>query len=82
MHMLGLELFDNGALAISADENGRIMARGQSQSKDDPVAAALLPSRRSGPIPRRPPWRQSIRTRGPVSPLMQALSEALSRIVW
>jgi hypothetical protein len=46
--MLGLELFDNGALAISADENGRIVARGRSEAGT--VAPRLLPSRRSGPI--------------------------------
>lgn len=40
MHMLGVELLDNGALAVSVDENGGVLARGQSAGED--LAAAAL----------------------------------------
>jgi predicted NBD/HSP70 family sugar kinase len=40
MHMLGLELLDNGAHAVSVDESGRVVARGQSAGED--LAAAAI----------------------------------------
>ena len=40
MHMLGLELLDTRALAVSVDEGGRVVARGQSAG-DDLAAAAI-----------------------------------------
>lgn len=38
--MLGVELLDNGALAVSVDESGRVVARGQSAGED--LAAAAI----------------------------------------
>jgi predicted NBD/HSP70 family sugar kinase len=38
--MLGVELLDNGVLAVSVDENGRVLARGQSAGEE--LAAAAL----------------------------------------
>ena len=40
MDMLGVELLDNGALAVSVDENGRVLGRGQSAGEE--LAAAAL----------------------------------------
>lgn len=40
MHVLGLELLDHGARAVSVDENGRVAARGQSAGED--LAAAAI----------------------------------------
>jgi hypothetical protein len=65
--MLGLELFDNGALAISADENGRIVARGQSEGKD-PVAAAFAALEKVWSDPSAPAVAAVNPDRGPVSP--------------
>jgi predicted NBD/HSP70 family sugar kinase len=53
MHMLGLEVSDNGALAVSADENGHIVARGQSAGKD-PIAAAFAALEKVWSVPAAP----------------------------
>ena len=39
MHMLGVELLDNLAIAVSVDESGRVVARGQSVGEDLAAAA-------------------------------------------
>ncbi len=51
--MFGLELLDSGALAVSADENGDIVARGQSAGKD-PVAAAFAALDKVWSVPAAP----------------------------
>ena len=71
--MLGLELFDNGALAISADENGRIVARGQSEGKD-PVAAAFAALEKAWSDPSAP----AVAAVNPESRACVAVMQALS----
>lgn len=41
MRMLGVELLDNGAMAVALDDGGRVLARAQSASGPDLATAAL-----------------------------------------
>jgi predicted NBD/HSP70 family sugar kinase len=72
--MLGLELLDNGALAISADETGRVLARGQAAGKDA-VAAALAALEKVWSIPAAPAVAAVNPESAASAAVMQALTE-------
>src|SRR5688572_29774837 len=39
--MIGLELVDNGAVAVDVDDDGRVLGRGEATATGDPAAAAV-----------------------------------------
>jgi glucokinase len=39
--MIGLELVDNGAVAVAVDDDGRVLGRGEATAPGDPAAAAV-----------------------------------------
>ena len=71
--MLGLELLDHGALAVSVDESGRVVARGQSAGKDL-AAAAMAALEKVWSAPAAP----AVTAINPESPAWVAVMEALS----